>query len=615
MVTEEPIQGNSVGKGPAVSSSNSAVVPLNFLASSTGCPASAPQLQTDSTYSVEQFMPVAVSSTCGGTGGVVAVNTALDGQAVTSDFAAGGADAAFTDNPSDPVETANLAKTPHTLIPVALSGTAVSFLASESGNSVESPLATYNLTPNMAAGLITSLYQSPIGQVGFADGTPTIQLADNLIPPLDCTQLVGCPAKNPANQVYNELYFSSFNLLNTLGAGEGGPTALGSFMSDVPSGASYQVTDWICKAPNTPFSVTVKEIGKHGPVTVPVTDPNLAATTLTTAPIGSSIWPPYQGAQWLFPTCQGYSTFPALAASQGSSYQETSFPSLQAKAMRSWAYSGLVVPPQLTSPSAAFGVMDSSESAFYGLSDANLLNPAGTFLAPTTASLEAAGNDLTPCPSGDPTCPVGTYQVNYGNTDPTAYAMPDVTYAIVDTAPQPAAKASAIKNLLTNLVSFSHSNSIPAGYAPLPGGLYQTALSEINADVTAVAAPATSPGASPAAGPAGAAGSSGSDTSAIGSDGQSLSSTGVAGLDAGSSGSPMSSTGTSPHGGSTHKSGTSPGGVAAIPTGILLVGLDAASRYLLPTMLILAVAFLAAGSLFLVIPEVRRRRRGTEDSS
>ena len=57
VVTEEPFQGNAVGKGPPVSASNSAVVPLSFLASSSGCPAGAPQLQTDSTYSLAQFMP------------------------------------------------------------------------------------------------------------------------------------------------------------------------------------------------------------------------------------------------------------------------------------------------------------------------------------------------------------------------------------------------------------------------------------------------------------------------------------------------------------------------------------------------------------------------------
>jgi len=613
VVTEEPFQGNAVGKGPPVSASNSAIVPLSFLASSSGCPAGAPQLQTDSTYSLAQFMPVAVSSTCGGSNGVVALNTATDGDTVTSDFADGGAAVGFTDDPSDPTETANLAGKAYAFIPVALSGTAISFLASETGNSLTSPLATYNLTPNMAAGLITSLYQFPTGQVGIVNGKPQIQLADNLVPPLDCSQLVGCASRNHLKQIYNELFYNSFNLLNTLGAGEAAPTVFGSFMTDVPSGANYQVTDWICKAPNTPFSVTVNEVGQSSPVTVPVTDPNLSSTTLTTAPVGSSIWPPYQGAPWLFPTCQGYSTFPALAYSQGSSYQESSAPAFQAKGMRGWAYSGGVVPPQLAAPLAAYGVMDSSESAFYGLDDANIQNAAGMFLAPTGASLEAAGNDLTPCPSGILTCPVGTYQVNYGNTDPEAYAMPDVTYAVVNTEPQPADQAAAIKNLLTNLVGFSHSNSVPAGYAPLPDSLYKTAMADIDADVNAE--------------PAGASGSTGTSNSpnpvvgvaspVVGGDGQSLNSPGAVPIEAGSSALPLTAAGTSSTIGSKDSGGSSPSGVVGptVPSGILLVALDAASRYLLPVMVVLAATFLGAGLLFLSIPEVRRRRRGAEDSS
>jgi hypothetical protein len=617
VVTEEPFQGNAVGRGPAVSASNSAVVPLSFLASNSGCPAGAPELQTDSTYSLAQFMPFAVSSTCGGANGVVALNTATDGETVTSDFAAGGAGVGFTDDPADPVESANLVGKSYAFIPIALSGTAISFLASESGNNVSSPLATYNLTPNMVAGLISSLYQFPTGQVGFVNGKPKIQLADNLVPPLDCSQLVGCASRNNLTQAYNELFYNSFNLLNTLGTGETGPTVLGSFMPDVPSGSSYQATDWICKAPNTPFPVTVNEVGQSSPVTVPVTDPNLAAKTLTKAPIGSSIWPPYQGAPWLFPTCQGYSTFPALAAAQGSSYSESSNPAFQAKGMRSWAYVGSVVPPQLAAPSVAFGVMDSSNSAFYGLDDANIQNAAGIFLAPTTASLEAAGNDLTPCPSGIPTCPVGTYQVNYGNTDPAAYAMPDVTYAVVNTAPQAAAQASAIKNLLTNLVGFSHSDSIPAGFAPLPDSLYKAAISDIAADVNAIPA-SKSDQAAP--GPAGKTGSGGTDNSSspvIGSGGQSLLSTGVAGSDSGSTVLPLSTTDTSPSDGSNQHGGSSPSSatIATVPSDTLLVSLDAASRYLLPAMAVLAAGFLAAGSLFLLIPEVRRRRRGAEEQS
>jgi len=52
VVTQESGQGNFVGNGPEVTAANSAVVPLSFAAASEGCPASAPQIQTDSSFSL-----------------------------------------------------------------------------------------------------------------------------------------------------------------------------------------------------------------------------------------------------------------------------------------------------------------------------------------------------------------------------------------------------------------------------------------------------------------------------------------------------------------------------------------------------------------------------------
>jgi len=620
VVTEEPFQGNAVGKGPLVTASNSAVVPLSFLASSSGCPPSAPVMQTDSTNSLEHFMTAAVIKTCGGPNGVVASNTVTDGQTATSDFGVG-AKVVFTDNPQDAVETANLTGKKYAFIPVAVSGTAVSFLASEIGNNLASPLATYNLTPNMVAGMITSLYQYPTGQVGFDNnGQPQIQLADNLIPPLNCAVLVGCPAKNKTNQAYNELAFNSFDLLNQLSGGQTPPTALGSFMSNVPSGASYQVTDWICRAPNTPFPVVVNEKGQSSPVTVSVTDQNLAGTTLTTAPVGSSIWPPYANAPWLFPACHGYTTFPALAA-QGTNYSEASSPAFQAKAMRGWAFGGGTIPPPPPQPPlAAFGVMDSSQAAFYGLNAANVQNASGAFVAPTASSLEAAANELTPCPPGYPTCPAGTYNVNYANADASAYPMPDVTYAVVPTDAQPADTAKQITNLLTNLVNFSHSSAVPAGYAPLPDSLYQAAMAAIGTDVVAVPPPPA-----PQTGSSGSTSTPSPSTNTNGSDNQSFNSSGGSsdfsnsgsGSDTSSNQLPLTAPDGSSGGGSTPggSGASAPAGGPTVPTGILLVGLDAASRYLLPAILLLAAICLIGGPLLLFAPEVRRRRRASKDPS
>jgi hypothetical protein len=620
-VTEEVGTGNDVGNGPAPDPTNTAVIPLSFDAQSAGCPKSDPTLYTDSSFSLEHFMPTAVEATCAGKGGVVALNTATDNHTVISDFATGGSTLGFVDDPADPAQEASLKGKSFAYIPVALSATSVSFLAGVSFNNLGYPLSVYNLTPNMVAGLITSEYESPQGSVqgGFKPG---IVGADNIASVLNCNKLLGCKAKTPTQELENELPYDAFDLLNPISKKVVAPNSFGSYMSNVPNGGSYQITDWICRAPNTPYTVHVKlkkpPVGEKNPVAVTVTDPNVASTTLTTAPNSSSIWPPPNNPPWVFPSCtQPYATLPALAG-VNPQYGESSSPAFQAKAIRNFSFGGGVL-PDATTPLAAFGVMDSSEAAFYGLSDANLQNPAGQFVAPTAASLTAAAAGVTPC-GGSASCPAGTYSVNYAsNANASAYPLPDITYAIVPTTPQPAATATAIKSLLTNLVTYSHGDgqhALPAGYAPLPTALYQAALADINADVVAASAPTTGAGGKRAAagssggkGTTGQGGLSGQGSSANGSNGSSSDTS--PGSTSGSSSLPATRSGrTGGHGGS----GSDSGGNArrTVPTGLVLVTLSDLSRFLLPALIVFGIACLIAGPVLLYLQARRRKRLEAE---
>lgn len=642
-VTEEVGTGNAVGDGPPDSSDNTVVVPLNFAAQNAGCPTSDTELQTDSSFSVEHFLPAAVDATCAGSSGVVALNTATDNETVSSDFASGGVDIGFVDNPADPTQEGTLlGGKQFAYIPVAVSGTSVAMLAGESDpTGTAFPVSQYDLTPNMVAGLITSEYETATGTVqafspyNFELDDNLVSAWNNLAPPLTCANLLGCPvpakkSQIPAERQY-ELRYNTFDLLNPVSSGNFGPDIFGSFDSDVPSGSSYQATDWICSAPNTPYSVGVNEVtppaGQSNPVPVTVTDTNVANTTLTTAPNGSEVWPP-QGSPneaWVFPTCQPYSKFPSLASS-ANNYGEFQSPALQAKQIRQFAYDGGSVPVvaggSYTQMPAGFGIMDSSEASFYGLNTASLENADGNFEAPTVANLEAAEANITACPTDDLSCPAGTYKIDYASTaSPNAYPMPDITYAMVPTVPLPASQAAAVKNLLTNLVSFSHTGgslALPSGYAPLSDSLYQAAMTDIANDV--VAQPSTpsvtgstspttsSPTTSSSSGSSGGSsgGSSSSDTG-----GGSSSSTGGSSDDLGalplSSSSPSGSSGSS--GAGSSDSGSVLAGTAA-PTGFLLVSLDDAARYLLPALVLLAIACLIGGPLLLFAPALKRRRRG-----
>ncbi len=605
-VTEEV--GTGVGDGPPDTNANTAIFPLTFQAQSSGCPSTDGKVDTASSFSLEHFLPTAVDATCAGAGGVVALNTATDNLSAVTDLTTSGSEVAFIDDPGDPQVQALLAKKSYTYIPIAVSATVVGFLAGQNfEGQIPYPLSEYNLTPNMVSGLITSEYQTPDGSPEQVGSQEVPGESDNLIPPLNCADLFECP-NNQGLQVYNEMSYNTFALLNPSTTNVIGPQEFGSFMSNVSTGSSYQVTNWICKAPNAPITVSVDEkTTPHGAfhmVSQKLTDSHVAGTTLTTPPNGTSIWPPYttkaqpDGPAWVFPTCQGYSTFPALA-SEETDYSESQNPAFQAKSIRSFAYQGSVVPQLTNVPYAGFGVMDSSEADFNGLNSANLQNADGHFVYPSTANIESAANQATPCAAGQATCPPGTYDINYAATaNSSSYPMPDVTYAVVSSQKQPtAAGETSLKDLLTNLVTYSHGSSLPEGYAPLTTALYQAAVKDIaNLGVTPPKAKAP--------------------TSATTTTGTTGTSGGLNGA-GGSGGSPGSGTArvrlpaTAPAKAHSGKGGSTQTHGKPFPSFVALLGLDEASRYLLPFLLLLAGLCLIAGPLLYFLPALRRRRRKT----
>jgi hypothetical protein len=442
-----------------LSASDTVVVPLSFAPQTSGCPSSDPLIQSDSAFSVEHFMPAAVDSTCTEKGGVAALDTSTNTGEILSDFDTGGTPIAFTDAAQDPSETAGLKAGSYRFVPIAVSATVVGYLGGDETGSAAYPIASYNLTPNMVAGVLTANYLQPYG-------------SDVIMPPLNCKKIYGCEPGQENN-------YTTFSYLNPAPAGAVGPTTYGTFFSSVDTGASYQVTNWVCSAPNAPFTVTVPLI-KHGkpvPKPVQVLDTHTAPVTLTT-PVVGAVWPPLNDptAAWPYPKCQPYETLPTLSASSNQySFSETE--DLQATALRNFAY--LDGQPRTSSSGqtyVGFGGMDWSEASYFGLNSANLQNAAGDFVGPSQASIDAALSDAS-------TLPDGVLSYNYDDTNPAAYPMPLVTYALVSTTPQPAAQSQAEGDLLTNLACYSRfggSIALPTGYVPLPNNLYEQAMSEIS---------------------------------------------------------------------------------------------------------------------------------------
>ena len=211
-----------------------------------------------------------------------------------------------------------------------------------------------------------------------------------------------------------------------------------------------------------------------------------------------------------------------------------------------------------------------------------------------------------------------TYTFDYTSTsNPDSYPMPDITYAVVPTAPQPAATATAMKSLLTDLVTYSHSGGtipLPAGYVPLPTDLYITALSEISSAITTQSAAPTGSTTSPPARRRPTGGTSADSGSVSSSDGSSFVPLGTTPTSSETS-LPLSSESSLPF-----DTASSTGTAAAprrAPVGIRrtsdahrrgLRRFDTVSRLLLPLIVLLALACLIAGPLLLLGPGARRRR-------
>ncbi len=553
---------------------NTMVIPLDFAPGSLTCPSSDPTVFTDGAFSVEHLIPDFVQATCDRSGGVVALDTATNSAALTSDLAQGGTQIAFTDDPSDPQLQAELAAsgTTYDYIPVALSATVVAFAGNVENSETRAiyPVTTYNMTPNMVAGMVTTAYANG----GTSDSLVTAPQGHQ--PPLDCADIVG-PIGNCKT---NQTSYNTFYLVNPEPEDIIQPYTLGLFFSNTASGATYQLSQWMCSAPNAPFNVSLQFKGDSTTQTVSVTDEyNPATTTFTTPPTQSPFWGSDTPASvWPFTSCSPTSQFPTLSPGSLSQYVPADTPALQAKSIH--AYGAGV--------DLAVGAMDWSEASFNGLDAASLQNAAGNFVAPSENSIDAALADATE--NAD-----GVYSFDYTASAPDAYPMPMITYAVVpDQATLPTSQAKAITQLITNLVAYSSGKdgSLPGGYVPLTTQLQEQADHDIATDLVSLnPASSATPSAtvpSPAIG--------GAATSTVAASPGSGSTT---------ASSPPATT--TPSAASTSSPSSPRRGPAPLvgPAGLDVV---LGTRWLLPMLLGLGALALVSGPLLVVLPGRRRRR-------
>jgi len=416
---------------------NAVAVPITFAKSSSGCP-KATFVTTQEEFGIDRLFPIASQFDCVGNAPAIGIPLASDSLAAVTGLVGGADQLAFIDDPNAPDVQAELAllkgsggKPGYSLVPIALSAQVIGYkalMAASEGGRIY-PDNTFELTPTMVAGLITNYYTSQEN----ADIAP-------------CGKRLGdCSLLGAINSV------NGFRLANEFG---------GYVRSD-PSSSTSEIFQWICNAPNVPV-----KIGKHK-----VHDPNVASDVLVAGLKSGGVTEA---------SCPTTDTFPPLI--DLFAWAAVDNPNQQALKL-----SGLVPPPNGTSTAVAgFAPMNWSEASYYGLLPAALQNPAGEFVLPSTASLQAALTGATVNANG-------TLSPNFDDANPAAYPLPDLWYAVVPTTPQPAVTAAALRTLLDDMLTItggSQTADLPPGFVPLPSAMYTASLAAVAKDVQ-VAPPVT----------------------------------------------------------------------------------------------------------------------------
>ena len=416
---------------------NSVAFPISYDLSAAACPSKQTLITSESEFGVGPLLPQVDRKNCAASGQAYNLfNTEQSGDTAVHDLyenvrntSSSATRVAFTPDPWSPNQAKYLPAGHFVAIPITISATSMAFQGTIYDGNGQYNTTSFNLTPNMVAGIMTGHYSN------------TTQ-----------TNIAKCIGTCPQPPCFNPSACSLLQLA-TMQPGYTIAAQLGAFPLAYPSGITDQLTNWICSAP----------LGK--------------------VPVGSDVYtealtPAQEFMNGLTAgghpttTCPQTNMWPAENIS-GTWWSAGVSPLDQTKAL----YGAVPSPGSgASNPASGFAPMPLSWSDYLGYSNAALLNASGTFQAPTKDSIYAALADSTY--NSD-----GTLKYNYSNTtDTKAYAMPMVIYAVVSTDTMPAAQKTAIQNALTSVLDTTGGSSVadlPPGYFPLTSDLYKQATAEV----------------------------------------------------------------------------------------------------------------------------------------
>jgi hypothetical protein len=138
-------------------------------------------------------------------------------------------------------------------------------------------------------------------------------------------------------------------------------------------------------------------------------------------------------------------------------------------------YTNPKVPPQLLGDRSLFAITDQGSAAAFRFPTAQLVNPAGNAVGPTAASLSAAVAAMKTNPDK-----ITQYQ-DFAATDPKAYPLTEVQYAMVPTCHLRPSAARAVSHFLTNVASSQVYGTDLGQLPPFGGYLTLTAAQKAQA--------------------------------------------------------------------------------------------------------------------------------------
>jgi hypothetical protein len=407
------------------------VVPIHFAPTPDGCPFRNPDFSVIGSPMLLRAVTSWQTGTCTGPRALsISADTETNEPEARTDFLAGLNDIALTTVPAS-----GPGVHPYTYAPVAISATALAYWVDDT--KTQQPYTDLKLDPRLLAKLLTTSYTQTYG---CTKQPPTSFGCDSAVD------------HNPAT-IFNDPEFKQLNP----GVNAGG---LYQFQTPtVESGGSDMtqvVTSWIAANPDAASFMTGQydQWGMH-------VNTNYLGTQYPTNTFLSL--DPFKVMSDLYS--------PVFPASKVATYQVDNW-----DPGTSWIPTNTIPPTYPAQPveppgtRALFAVLDEADAAAFDLPSFAILNHAGKYVTPTTASMLAAVNDMTVNPDGI------TRSINQASTDPAEYPLTMVVYAMVPTGGISKAKAAKIAQFLDYVagpgqVTGTSPGQLPVGYVPLTASL------------------------------------------------------------------------------------------------------------------------------------------------